>query len=122
LIPNYKHCKYSNLPSYILGGLSSLKSWGFIINQFIHVSQSEITDNRHVIKAIYRKNVILVRYCADFFFCFFCIFSAKLVWTITFLSFQIGQLYLVCGCMTIRRCVAYRNDLRRTLTFDLKVK
>jgi hypothetical protein len=36
------------------------------------------------------------------------------------LSFQIGQLYLVCGCMTIRRCVAYRNDLRGTLTFDLK--
>jgi hypothetical protein len=30
------------------------------------VSQSEITDNRHVIKAIYRKNVILVRYYADF--------------------------------------------------------
>ena len=40
----------------------------------------------------------------------------KLVRTITFLSFQIGQLYLVCGCMTIRRCVAYRNDLRETLT------
>jgi hypothetical protein len=39
-----------------------------------------------------------------------------------FLSFQIGQLYLVCGCMTIRRCVTYRNDLRGTLTFDLKVK
>jgi hypothetical protein len=41
---------------------------------------------------------------------------------IIFLSFQIGQLYLVCGCMIIRRCVAYRNDLRGTLTFDLKVK
>jgi hypothetical protein len=26
------------------------------------------------------------------------------------------QLYLVCGCMTIRRCVAYRNDLCGTLT------
>ena len=39
-----------------------------------------------------------------------------------FLSFQIGQLYLVCGCMTIRWCVTYRNDLRRTLTFGLKVK
>jgi len=50
-----------------------------------------------------------------------CFFSAKLVRTITFLSFQIGQLYLVCGCMTIRWCVAYRNDLRGTLTFDLKV-
>jgi hypothetical protein len=24
--------------------------------------------------------------------------------------------------MIIRRCVAYRNDLRETLTFDLKVK
>ena len=89
---------------------------------------------------------------SDFFFfrfCFFCFFSAKLVQTITFLSFQIGQLYLVCGCMTfmgplpltsrsyncflnsiylvcgcmtIRRCVAYHNDLRGILTFDLKVK
>ena len=39
-----------------------------------------------------------------------------------FLVFQIGQLYLVCGCMTIKWCVAYRNDLRWTLTFDLKVK
>ena len=56
------------------------------------------------------------------FFRFFCFFSAMLVRTITFLSFQIGQLYLVCGCMTIRRCVTYRNDLRETLTFDLKVK
>jgi hypothetical protein len=63
-------------------------------------------------------------YCFSliFFFRFFCFFSAKLVWTITFLSFQIGQLYLVCGCMTIRRCVAYCNDLRGTLIFDLKVK
>ena len=34
----------------------------------------------------------------------------------SFQSFQIGQLYLVCGCMTIRRCVTYRNDLRETLT------
>jgi hypothetical protein len=42
--------------------------------------------------------------------------------TITCLSFQIGQLYLVCGCMTIRWCVAYHNDLCETLTFDLKVK
>ena len=58
----------------------------------------------------------------DFFFRFFCFFSAKLVRTITFLSFQISQLYLVCGCMTIRRCVAYHNDLRGTLIFDLKVK
>jgi hypothetical protein len=30
--------------------------------------------------------------------------------------------YLVCGCMTIRWCVTYRNDHRGTLTFDLKVK
>ena len=29
---------------------------------------------------------------------------------------------MVCGCRTIRRCVAYRNDLYGTLTFDLKVK
>jgi hypothetical protein len=53
-------------------------------------------------------------YCfsLDFFFRFrfFCFFSAKLVRTITFLSFQIGQLYLVCGCMTIRWCVMYHND------------
>ena len=61
-------------------------------------------------------------FSSDFFFFRFRFFSAKLVWTITFLSFQIGQLYLVCGCMTIRRCVAYRNDLRGTLTFDLKIK
>jgi hypothetical protein len=32
-----------------------------------------------------------------FRFCFFCFFSVKLARTITFLSFQIGQLYLVCG-------------------------
>ena len=36
--------------------------------------------------------------------------------------FEIGQWYLVCGCMTIKRCVAYRNGLRGILTFDLKVK
>ena len=59
---------------------------------------------------------------SDFFFCFRFCFSAKLVRTITFLSFQIGQLYLVCGCITIRRWVAYRNDLLGSLTFDLKVK
>jgi hypothetical protein len=35
---------------------------------------------------------------------------------------EIGQLYWVCGCMTIRWSVEYRNDLRGTLTFDLKVK
>jgi hypothetical protein len=40
----------------------------------------------------------------------------------TFLSFEIGQLYLVCGCMTIRQYVAYHNDLRGTLIFDFKVK
>jgi len=56
------------------------------------------------------------------FFFRFCFFSAKLVRTISFFSFQIGQWYLICGCMTIRRCVAYRNDLRGTFTFDLKVK
>ena len=51
-------------------------------------------------------------YCfsLDFFFRFR-FFSAKLVRTITFLSFEIGQWYFVCGCMTIRWCVAYRNDL-----------
>ena len=64
------------------------------------------------------KHIVLVW----FFFHFFCFFSAKLVRTITFLSFQIGQWYLVCECMTIRWCVAYRNDLHVTLTFDLRVK
>jgi hypothetical protein len=38
------------------------------------------------------------------------------------LSFEIGQWYLVCGCMTIRWCVAYRNDLRGTLIFDRYLK
>ena len=61
-----------------------------------------------------------ILFLSDFFFCFgHRFFSAKLVRTITVLSFQIGQLYLACGCMTIRRCVAYRNDLRLTLPFDL---
>jgi hypothetical protein len=45
-----------------------------------------------------------------------------LVRAITILSFEIDQWYLVCGCMTIRRCVAYRNDLHGTLTFDVNVK
>jgi hypothetical protein len=56
-----------------------------------------------------------------YFFFRFC-FSAKLVRTITCLSFEIGQWYLICGCMSIRRFVVYRNDLRGTMTFDLKVK
>jgi hypothetical protein len=45
-----------------------------------------------------------------------CFLNSIFVRAITFLSFEIGQWYLVCGCMTIRRCVAYRNDLRGTLT------
>ena len=57
------------------------------------------------------RHIVLV-----WFFFRFCFFSAKLVRTITCLSFEIGQWYLVCGCMTIRRCVAYRNDLCWTLT------
>ena len=48
-------------------------------------------------------------YCFSliFFFCFrfFCFFSAEIVRAITFLSFQIGQWYLICGCMNIRRIV-----------------
>jgi hypothetical protein len=47
-----------------------------------------------------------------------CILYVYRIFVITFLSFQIGQLYLVCGCMTIRRCFLYQNDLRGTLTFD----
>ena len=64
----------------------------------------------------------------DGLYCFNLIFSSAssqqslLARTITFLSFQIGQLCLVYGCMTIRRCVAYHSDLYETLTFDLKVK
>jgi hypothetical protein len=54
---------------------------------------------------------------SDFFFRFR-FFSAQLVWTIIFLSFEIGQWYLVCGCMTIRQCVAYHNNQ----LFDLEVK
>jgi hypothetical protein len=42
----------------------------------------------------------------------------NIIWP-SFLSFEIGQWYLVCGCMTIRWCVAYHNDLCGTLTFDL---
>jgi hypothetical protein len=63
-------------------------------------------------KKILCMNLLIFRFC----FRLFCFFSAKLVRTITFLDFQIGQLYLLCGCMTIRRCVEYRNDLRGTLT------
>jgi hypothetical protein len=48
------------------------------------------------------RHIVLVWFLLRFRFCFF---SAKLVRTITFLSFQIGQLYLVCGYMVIRRCV-----------------
>ena len=57
------------------------------------------------------RHIVLV-----WFFFRFCFFSAKLVRTITCLSFEIGQWYLVCGCMAIRQCVAYRNDLCWTLT------
>jgi hypothetical protein len=55
----------------------------------------------------------------------FCFFSAKLVRTITFLSFQIGQLYLVCGCMTIRglsRTIMTFVWLFKKQLFDLEVK
>ena len=37
-------------------------------------------------------------------------------------SNKIVHWQIVRMCMTIRRCVAYRNDLRGTLTFDLEVK
>jgi hypothetical protein len=67
-------------------------------------------------KILFKKQLFVF-----FHFCFFCFFSVKLVRTITFLSFQIGQWYSVCGCMTIRRCVAYHNDLHGTQLFDLEV-
>ena len=87
---------------------------------FLHL-KCTWTQSLFIMSPLRTKGDILFQ--SDFFFCFFfCFFSAKLVRTITFLSFQIGQLYLVCGCMTIRQCVAYRNDLYGTLTFDLKVK
>jgi hypothetical protein len=35
----------------------------------------------------------------------------------SFVGFMIVRM-----CMTIRRCVTYRNDLRGTLIFDLKIK
>ena len=41
---------------------------------------------------------------------------------ITLLWFDIGLPYLVHGCITIRRCVAYIHDPDTTLNFDLKVK
>jgi hypothetical protein len=68
--------------------------------------------NSEIIMSPFRtKGDILFQ--SDFFFFgrfrfFFRFFSAKLVRTITFLSFQIGQWYLVCGCITIRRRVTYR--------------
>jgi hypothetical protein len=93
---------------------------GKLLLRSLHRNPSEI-----IMSPFRTKGDILFQY--DFFFFgrfrfFFRFFSAKLVRTITFLSFQIGQWYLVCGCMTIRRRVTYRNDLRGTLTFDLKVK
>jgi hypothetical protein len=45
----------------------------------------------------------------------------KLARTITFLSFQIGQLYLVCGWMTIRRCRYYLRNNYLTLRSKVKV-
>jgi len=50
-------------------------------------------------------------------------YKGTIVRAITVLSFHLGLRYLVCcSCITVRRCVAYHNDLHVTLTFDLKVK
>ena len=40
----------------------------------------------------------------------------------TFLFFDLGKWYLVCRCITMRRCVTYQYCLSMTLTFDLRVK
>jgi hypothetical protein len=71
------------------------------INLHYYVSPSN--EGRHIVLVLFFLR-----------FRFFCFFSAKLVRTITFLSFQISQLYLVCGYMAIMRCVTYHNDLRGT--------
>jgi hypothetical protein len=90
------------------------------------------------------KALIMIYKCrlqkaSDFFFRFhfFCFFSAKLVWTITFLSLKIGQWYVVCGCWNGRtdrqtdgRTLVYHNTSRLTdgriknhyLTLRSKVK
>ena len=77
-------------------------------------------QNSLIMSPLWTKGDIIVLVWFFFRFCFFYFFSAKLVRTITFLSFEIGQWYLVRGCMIIRRCVAYHNELCWTLTFDLK--
>jgi hypothetical protein len=105
--------------------IDRLKIWTLAWQDFVRVvrvsqriKEKDIANTMYLIMSPLRtKGDILL---SDFFF--FCFFSAKLVRTITFLSSQIGQLYLVCVCMTIRRCVAYHYDLRGTSTFDLKVK
>jgi hypothetical protein len=79
----------------------------------------------HLIMSPLRTKGTIYIVCLIFFFRFF---SAKLVQTITFLSFQIGQLYFVCGCMTIRRCVTKyhwsiskdKNVMARTRKYCLK--
>ena len=44
------------------------------------------------------------------------------VWPITFLCLDIGLPYLVYGCISMTRCVAYNHNPDTMLTFDLKVK
>ena len=41
---------------------------------------------------------------------------------ITSLFFEVGIPYLAYGCITMRRCVMYIDDLCMTLTFDLEIK
>ena len=41
---------------------------------------------------------------------------------ITSLFFEVGIPYLTYGCITMRRCVMYIDDLCMTLTFDLEIK
>ena len=41
---------------------------------------------------------------------------------ITFFWFDIGLPYLAHGCITMRQCVVYIHNPKRTFTFDLKVE
>ena len=81
-----------------------MKSNVTYMNDPLHFNITKETI-RQIFKYYYVSPSNEGRHCFSliYFFFRFRFFSAKLVRTITFLSFQIGQLYLVCGCMTIRR-------------------
>ena len=109
--------KRGGLLSFLVGTMSNVL--------VMEIGWTDVGSGGYILVSSAHSNTSYVSpretYCFSLIF-FFSFFSAKLVRTITFLSFQIGQLYLVCGCMTKKRCVTYHNDLHGTLTFDLKVK